>query len=216
MATDRREVSFSSTIFADAVKSCLTRRKTAKGLRGKILPYSPTDSTIGVVMKLFGFVLVMCVLFVSCASAPDGIAGTSGRSGGNHATARKESSIPWRSMDSYDQHGKKTGSYKKSGTTINQYDRHGKKTGSLRETSSGYVAYDKDGTKTGSYKTRGNTTTQYDQHGLKIGTYKTGSNGVITSYDQHGRKTGSFKKDSSGRITEYDKHGSKVGSYRQR
>ena len=186
------------------------------GEEGKILPWSSADSTIGVVMKMFGFVLVVCALFVSCSPAPKGVVGTDGAGRSDPVPAREGSFIPWRSMNLYDWNGTKTGSARKSGTSINQYDRYGVKTGSLRETSDGYTSYDKYGTKTGSYKTTGTTTTHYDKYGSKVGTYRTGSNGVTTSYDKYGRKTGSFKEDSSGRITEYDKYGKKVGSYRSR
>ena len=162
------------------------------GEEGKILPYSPADFTIGAGMKIFGFVLGVCALFVSCSPAPKGGTGTGGS---DPVPARERSFIPWRSMNLYDRNGTKTGSARKSGTSINQYDRYGVKTGSLRETSDGYASYDK--------------------YGSKVGTYRTGSNGVTTSYDKYGRKTGSFREDSSGRITEYDKYGKKVGTMKQ-
>ena len=138
------------------------------GEEGKILPYSPADFTIGAVMKIFGFVLGVCALFVSCSPAPKGVAGTGGS---DPIPARERSFIPWRSMNLYDRNGTKTGSARKSGTSINQYDRYGVKTGSLRETSDGYASYDKYGVKTGSYKTSGTTTTHYDRYGSKVGTY---------------------------------------------
>ena len=138
-----------------------------------------------------------------------------GGSGSDPVPARERSFIPWRFMSLYDRNGTRTGSARKSGTSINQYDRYGVKTGSLSETSDGYASYDKYGVKTGSYKTSGTTTTHYDKYGSKVGTYRTGSNGVTTSYDKYGRKTGSFKEDSSGRITEYDKYGKKVGTMKQ-
>ena len=182
---------------------------------GKILLYSPADFTIGVVMKIVGFVLGVCALFVSCSPAPQGVVGTDGAGRSDPIPEREGSFIPWRSMNSYDSYGTKTASSKKSGTNINQYDRYGVKTGSLRETSDGYTSYDKYGVKTGSYKTTGSTITHYDKYGSKIGTYRTGSNGITTSYDKYGRKTGSFKEDSSGRITAYDKYGKKVGTMKQ-
>ncbi len=101
-------------------------------------------------MKMFGFVLGVCALFVSCSPAPKGVAETGERSESDPIPASERSFIPWRSMNSCNSYGTKMGSARKSGTNINQYDRYGMKTGSLKETSDGYTSYDKYGVKTGS------------------------------------------------------------------
>ena len=124
-------------------------------------------------MKMFGFVLVVCILFVSCSPAPKGVAETGERSGSDPVPASGGSFIPWRSMNSYNQDGTKTGSYRKSGTNINQYDRYGVKTGSLRETSDGYASYDKYGRKTGSFEEDSSgRITEYDKYGKKVSSYR--------------------------------------------
>ena len=74
-------------------------------------------------------------------------------------------------------------------SAVNSYDQYGRKTGSYRETSSGFNSYDKYGTKTGS----NGVTTKYDQYGRKTGSFKKDSSGRITEYDKYGRKVGSYR-----------------------
>ena len=51
-------------------------------------------------------------------------------------------------VNSYDSYGRKTGSYRTSGSTTTSYDKYGRKTGTIKHTSSGYTTYDNMGRKT--------------------------------------------------------------------
>ena len=86
---------------------------------------------------------------------------------------------------SYDKYGKKTGSYKTSGSTTTKYNKYGQKEATYKKSGSTTTSYDKSGRKTGSYRTSGSTTTSYDKYGRKTGSYKTNSSGTTTSYDKY-------------------------------
>ncbi len=55
----------------------------------------------------------------------------------------------------YDQYGKKTGSYKTTGSTTTKYNKYGQKEATYKKNGSTTTSYDKSGRKTGSYKTSG-------------------------------------------------------------
>ena len=57
-------------------------------------------------------------------------------------------------VNSYDQYGRKTGSYKTGSNGVTtKYDQYGRKTGSFKKDSSGRITeYDRYGRKVGSYK----------------------------------------------------------------
>ena len=61
--------------------------------------------------KLFSILLLFCFMFLT-ANASEAV-------------------------NSYDQYGRKTGSYRETSTGYNSYDKYGSKTGSYRKTSSG-------------------------------------------------------------------------------
>ena len=57
-------------------------------------------------------------------------------------------------VNSYDSYGRKTGSYRTSGSTTTSYDKYGRKTGTIKQTSSGYATYDNMGRKTSTVSAR--------------------------------------------------------------
>lgn len=72
----------------------------------------------------------------------------------------------------YDKYGRKTGSYKTSGSTITKYNKYGQKESFYNTNRNITDVYDSYGLKTGSYKTNGNTTTKYNKYGQKVGSFQ--------------------------------------------
>ena len=124
-------------------------------------------------MRNFQSILILSALLASCDFIPNHTAELSGTS--VPSPSYKETSIPPQTMISYDRDGVKTGSYKKSGTTINQYDQYGKKIGTYKTNTTG-------------------VTTSYDKYGRKTGSFKEDASGRISEYDKNGRKIGSYKQ----------------------
>ena len=91
-------------------------------------------------------------------------------------------------VNSYHSYGRKTGSYRTSGSTTTSYDKYGHKTGTIKQISSGYAD-------------------------RRTETYRTNSSGKTNVYDSTGRRTGSYRTDLNGRITKYDSSERKICSY---
>ena len=72
-------------------------------------------------------------------------------------------------VNSYDSYGRKTGSYRTSGSTTTSYDKYGRKTGTIKQTSSGYATYDNMGRKTSTVKTIDRIEERFGRNKINVG-----------------------------------------------